>query len=81
MAHLSNRDQFSPKRSLLRNAKLIIHGFADNRSMDSSSPSLPDEMFYSTHHSFFINQNSQEDSAFEGNAGLTDCLDRFYGSR
>jgi hypothetical protein len=81
MAHLSNRHQFSPQGPFLRNAEMIVHGFTDDGRMDAIGPSLTNKMLYPAHHPFLINQNSQEDPAFEGGAGLTDCLDRFYGSR
>jgi hypothetical protein len=79
MAHLSHRDQLSPEGPFLRNAEMIVHGFTDDGRIDAIGPSLTDEMFDSGHHSLFINQNSKEDSAFEGYAGLTDCLDSLYG--
>src|SRR5512139_227358 len=75
MAHLSKRGQFSTQGSFLRNAEMIIHRLADDRSIHSVGPALADKMLHPAHHPFLIDQNAQKNSPFERNAGLTDRLD------
>jgi hypothetical protein len=75
MAHLSGGYQFGPEGSFLCNTEMIVHRLTDDGPVDAIGPPLTDKMFYPAHHSFFIDQDSQEDPSFERKARLADGLD------
>jgi len=80
MAHFSSRDQFGPERPFLCNAEVVIDWLTDESCIDTTGPTLANEMFDATHQAFLVHQYAQEDLPFEGDTGLANGLDGLYRS-